>query len=995
MTNSLALRFLAPAFLALLLVPGAPVYGQEVVNNGCTDANGVRYNDCSRLNKGGDRVTIKATDCGNADSTSVNCPGPTNITSPAVEDAAQCRTIYNTGTLDYFVPWKTPEEWGRFLAWVGTNGAAQGLTTHPCCEPQIGSVCANQTYNSVPIGPNGLQVTDPNTGIPIQLGKRLLGKRGGNLSNYAAQNDVSNTLDAAVLLNNSMINYKVTYVCNNGGWVKTYEEGSCTPLDGACGPSVPATGVSPILMTALQQQNLLCIDGSVMQNLTDHGTYWSWDCLGTPTRATATCTAANASNNNGTAQCGTANFARLTGMPTTAAQLCTQGVPTAIGGTGTQWSPWSWTCNDTGGAYDNCIAYLNNTPIDGMCGSSSGNSTTDGNWDPGIGANLCANGTQLLGAVAKTSGGWNWTCAGENGGQDIPCSALLQTYIGDCNWPAVDGSSGTTPPNPMTDPMCTLGTPSALTYGPDYQNDGRMSWQWQCLGTATPACDGSYQCICEKFDLNGPQPGFCGDENGATNYTSASVPPTELCGVNSTVVSGPTWNAGLTPPQWQWSCQGLNGGGTVACGTANAPTDGECRYDMSFTVTPFISLPTDACYFNQTAYDFLAVGAAYTYKCPGVLGGATANCAVSYEPMAVQGICGYPKGDILNTGVAPPDSALCSSGTPTNQQFNPMRDKRYEWTCQGSSSAYDDPGCRVYVSRQQGMCGGANNTQQNTEPTAPWLCTYGTASAVTNLNPGWSWTCQGMSGTPPTACNATYGGGPPPGTNGVCGSAGGSETSVTPTSNLCSVGTATAVLGNGPWTWSCQGLNGGLTTACIATLPAPTGPGQCGTADGTTIPSKPNTNLCLTGNPTVVAGDGPWSWDCVGTSAVSCTASICAVCAGDLAGVAKSAAITSQSITYGGGVCAVGGTANWSQIDTLSSNNAVQTLTLGNTASGLNYSGTALPSAAPSNYCPPCYRRAKTITGSFTVQRNGVCAGSTLNDGNPATINFDNILIVP
>ncbi len=56
--------------------------------------------------------------------------------------------------------------------------------------------------------------------------------------------------------------------------------------------------------------------------------------------------------------------------------------------------------------------------------------------------------------------------------------------------------------------------------------------------------------------------------------------------------------------------------------------------------------------------------------------------------------------------------------------------------------------------------------------------------------------------------------------NGVCGSANGTSTPTAPTgaANLCSKGTATAVSGLGPWSWSCNGLNGGTTASCSANI---------------------------------------------------------------------------------------------------------------------------------------------------------------------------------
>lgn len=50
--------------------------------------------------------------------------------------------------------------------------------------------------------------------------------------------------------------------------------------------------------------------------------------------------------------------------------------------------------------------------------------------------------------------------------------------------------------------------------------------------------------------------------------------------------------------------------------------------------------------------------------------------------------------------------------------------------------------------------------------------------------------------------------------------------------------------------------------------------GQCGTSDGQTFATKPTTNLCYTGNASIVAGEGPWDWTCTGVlgTIASCSA---------------------------------------------------------------------------------------------------------------------------
>lgn len=54
--------------------------------------------------------------------------------------------------------------------------------------------------------------------------------------------------------------------------------------------------------------------------------------------------------------------------------------------------------------------------------------------------------------------------------------------------------------------------------------------------------------------------------------------------------------------------------------------------------------------------------------------------------------------------------------------------------------------------------------------------------------------------------------------DGVCGSADGESFSEAPTTNLCIAGTDGTVSGDGPWTWACNGTNGGSNASCSATL---------------------------------------------------------------------------------------------------------------------------------------------------------------------------------
>jgi hypothetical protein len=53
-------------------------------------------------------------------------------------------------------------------------------------------------------------------------------------------------------------------------------------------------------------------------------------------------------------------------------------------------------------------------------------------------------------------------------------------------------------------------------------------------------------------------------------------------------------------------------------------------------------------------------------------------------------------------------------------------------------------------------------------------------------------------------------------TNGVCGSSNNGVFNVVPATNLCLLGTTSAVSGISPWIWTCKGSNGGTTADCAA-----------------------------------------------------------------------------------------------------------------------------------------------------------------------------------
>jgi hypothetical protein len=156
----------------------------------------------------------------------------------------------------------------------------------------------------------------------------------------------------------------------------------------------------------------------------------------------------------------------------------------------------------------------------------------------------------------------------------------------------------------------------------------------------------------------------------------------------------------------------------------------------------------------------------------------------------------------------------------------------------------------------------------------------------------------------------------PTAVNGSCGSSNKGNLTSVPTANLCTTGTASAVTGAGPWSWSCAGAGGGTTATCSATKVASAQPvnGACGSSNGGTLTSAPTANLCTAGTASTVSGAGPWSWSCAGTSggsAASCSA-VKTASTGTGTGTGTTTGSSGPDPTKGLLPAASNGYANWS-----------------------------------------------------------------------------------
>jgi len=268
-----------------------------------------------------------------------------------------------------------------------------------------------------------------------------------------------------------------------------------------------------------------------------------------------------------------------------------------------------------------------------------------------------------------------------------------------------------------------------------------------------------------------------------------------------------------------------------------------------------------------------------------------------------------------------------------------------------------------------------------------------------------SQTCQSVGGTCTTesgsAClnsvNATgcltdeicciLGQDPP--VDGICGNY--------PSGNHCAVGTMFDFTGgtNGPWSWSCTGLNGGNPIDCSANAPVVVEQGVCGSSNGMTFPSAPSSGLCSVGVTGTVSGSGSntgyWKWSCRDSDWETNTQSIPANC-------------TANRTPFTNGACGAKNGGTFSSLTSGSSNlcnpgtvasfagNGPWTWGCNGSGTGTNTSATACYASktvsAPTANILTVYgnsnmvgnmtvNQALTVTGNITSNNKAVC----LQDG--------------
>jgi hypothetical protein len=661
------------------------------------------------------------------------------------------------------------------------------------------------------------------------------------------------------------------------------------PVSGQCGTSSGETfSGAPTLF--------FCSAGTAT-DVTGTGP-WIWCCAGSYGGTTAQCSAQKAPVNG---QCGSSSGGTYTSMPIT--NLCTTGTASPITGNG----PWNWSCiGGEGGTSAPCFAQLQQTVVNGQCGTSSG-----GIYTIAPSLFLCSAGTATS---VSGAGPWSWSCTGSGGGTAAQCTAQLKQTVVNGQCGASSGGTYTTMP---TSNLCTMGTASPIT--------GSGPWNWSCIGSnggTTTQCFAQLQ----QTAVNGG----CGSANNAAVTTK---PTANLCstGTASSVVgAGP----------WTWSCAGSGGGTTAQCSAplSAAVLDGVCGSANNFAVA---AIPTANLCSKGTATTVSGAGP-WSWSCTGLNGGTTASCSAPVG-QAINGSCGSANG---GTFLVAPATNLCNTGGAGT----PSGTGPWMWACWGSGGG-TAANCKAQPAQtvMDGACGPANGNSFASKPTAILTSLYnlGTPSTVSGTGP-WNWSCQGAGGGSSAQCSAQYSTGT---VDGTCGAANKAAFLYKPASDLCIKGAASTVTGTGPWSWSCAGTS--TTAQCSASLQALNG--QCGSANRAIFTLKPTTWLCNAGTASAVTGTGPWNWSCTGNSVGTtdqCTALASPVLDMGICGTSNGQAMTSAPST---GLCkygtasAITGSGPWSWSCTGADGSVAQCSAV---KTGACLAGSAIP-ATPAIILPP------------------------------------------
>lgn len=197
-------------------------------------------------------------------------------------------------------------------------------------------------------------------------------------------------------------------------------------------------------------------------------------------------------------------------------------------------------------------------------------------------------------------------------------------------------------------------------------------------------------------------------------------------------------------------------------------------------------------------------------------GGGTDTGTIGTQP----GSSPLPTATLIATATATPVPTATLIATPTATPVptatitaNPTPTPQPTATITAKPSP--TPTATITPTPSKGECGSSANQASYTAPTTN-LCKVGTASAIQSNGWGFYWQCSvGSTRTGTVSCSTKRI------VDGVCGEANGKQFGFKPSisQNLCAQGSPSEVSeSGGRFNWTCNGLEGGKTAACSATI---------------------------------------------------------------------------------------------------------------------------------------------------------------------------------
>jgi uncharacterized repeat protein (TIGR02543 family) len=505
-------------------------------------------------------------------------------------------------------------------------------------------------------------------------------------------------------------------------------------------------------------------------------------------------------------------------------------------------------------------------PTNGICGSSAGQAH-------GIAptTNLCSSGTAT--AITGT-GPWGWTCTGTNSGTTATCSSDIQNYtvtfsaaLGGnltgganqsvntgaattavtatpitgyhfVNWSGTGGFVTTTT-NPLTVSNVTAAQTITANFTPDPIN-----------GVCGTSKDGTFQTIpvsgfcttgtATAVTGTGPWSWSCSGSNGGTPATcSANIDATGPTLTPSTLATNAITNTAT-----------LNISGTVtdASGVASltvnttAVTITNGSFSTSVTLVPGAnsitiiatdtlgnsSTDTRSITLDQTAPTLTVTTPADNSKTAQQLATITGTISET-STVTIKLNSGTPQNAVITGNSYSADLTLTSG---LNSITITATDLAGNTSSSVRSVTYDDtkPSLAITTPNQDSTVNQTaltvSGTVSDTQTTATVSISFNNQTYTPTITAGtftqtFTIPSEGTFAITVTATDEV--GNSSSATrniiyaapiNGICGSSSGQAHGTAPTANLCTTGTATAVTGTGPWSWSCTGSNGGTTATC-------------------------------------------------------------------------------------------------------------------------------------------------------------------------------------